>query len=231
MASSSTLNVSPPELEQPNGPTPLESSRVLMDLNQRIRECKLCEHAGYIPEARPVVADGGRHSGVVLIGQAPGIVEFENLTPFGGRAGRTLFRWLSSIGIEEAEFRANVYMGAVTRCFPGRRPGMGGDRRPSNKEIASCRPWLESVLQLLQPKALLLLGTLAIEPYLPGQPLDTLVGKRFVSEGAILVPLPHPSGASRWLNAPNHRHLLDQALLEVQEVWSSYGLGAASTCD
>ena len=49
--------------------------------------------------------DAGRVGGIVLIGQAPGIVEHEIGTPFGGRAGKELFRWLASIGIDECDFR------------------------------------------------------------------------------------------------------------------------------
>lgn len=163
--------------------------------------------------------DGGRHGGIVLIGQAPGIVENESGRPFGGRAGRELFRWLGSIGISEAEFRDHVYMGAMTRCFPGKNPGGGGDRRPSRSEIELCRPWLEAILAVLEPRVLLLVGGLAIERYLPRRPLEFLIGKRFEAEGKLLIPLPHPSGASRWLNDHTHRDLLLRGLELVKEAW------------
>jgi len=170
--------------------------------------------------------DGGRRNGIVLIGQAPGIVENENGTPFGGRAGRVLFRWLDSIGIEERPFRDWVYMAAMTRCFPGRMPGGSGDRKPSRPEIELCRPWLEEVLEVLTPRALILVGQLAIERYLRGRRLDDLIGKRFESDGRILVPLPHPSGASRWLNDAAHRELLGQGLAQVRQLWDEFAAGS-----
>jgi len=166
-----------------------------------------------------VVMDGGRTNGIVLIGQAPGIVENENGRPFGGRAGRELFRWLDSIGIEEAEFRDHVYMAAVTRCFPGKAPTGSGDRKPSRPEIELCRPWLDQVLDVLAPKALLLVGQLAIERYLRGRRLNDLVGTRIEQHGIVLVPLPHPSGASRWLNDTANRDLLRQGLNQVRTLW------------
>lgn len=193
--------------------------QALISLDASMRLCRRCEEAGYLSEARPVVADGGRKGGMMLIGQAPGIVEFDTRVPFGGRAGRELFRWLASIGVKEVEFRDRVYMGAVTRCFPGRSSSGSGDRKPSGAEIALCRPWLEGVLNILEPAVLLLVGQLAIECYLPRRRLEDIVGKCFDQGGARLIPLPHPSGASRWLNDPEHRELLRQALAHVQTYW------------
>ena len=54
---------------------------------------------------------------------------------------------------------------------------------------------------LIRPETILLVGSLAIERYFHKRPLAELIGQRFEREGSILIPLPHPSGASRWLNA------------------------------
>jgi uracil-DNA glycosylase len=178
----------------------------------------LCEEAGYIDRANPVVSDslGGR---MMLIGQAPGEVELTVRRPFMGKAGRELFRWMRSIGIEEGEFRSRVYITSITRCFPGKARSGTGDRRPSQAEIALCRPWLEQQLALVQPSALLLVGGMAIERYCPRRPLSDLIGQRFDQEGRTVIPLPHPSGASRWLNMPEHKELLRQALCHVRAEW------------
>jgi uracil-DNA glycosylase len=189
-------------------------------LNARIRRCRLCETAGYIPEARPVVMDGGRLGGILLIGQAPGAVEHESGRPFGGRAGNELFRWLASVDVAEEEFRDRVYMAAVTRCFPGRALSGSGDRKPSKAEIETCRRWLEAVIETVRPSSMILVGQLAIERYLPRRRLDELIGKSFETGDGLLIPLPHPSGASRWLNDLGHRDLLKQAMLQVRRVWN-----------
>jgi uracil-DNA glycosylase len=75
---------------------------------------------------------------------------------------------------------------------------------------------------------LILVGGLAHERFLPGRPLDRLVGRVFDLSGEevsartharpLLVPLPHPSGASRWLNAPRNRVLLDRALRRLRPI-------------
>lgn len=187
-------------------------------LHARILACRLCEEARYIERAAPVVA--GRSSDrMMLIGQAPGITELEARRPFHGRAGRELFRWMASIGISEAEFRDRVYMTAITKCYPGRSGSGSGDRRPSSREIALCRPFLEVQLSLIRPRTILLVGGLAIERYFPRGPLATLIGRHFERDGATLIPLPHPSGASRWLNDPANRVLLDEALQLVRSEW------------
>lgn len=193
-------------------------------LHETILACRLCQNAGFIQRAAPVVA-GQAANRLMLIGQAPGVTELEVRRPFAGRAGRELFRWMSSIDIAEDEFRNHVYMTAITKCFPGRTTGGSGDRRPSRREIELCRPYLEAQLSLIRPETIMLVGGLAIERYFPGRPLSTLIGRSFEREGKRYIPLPHPSGASRWLNVPEHRELLRQALLHVQEEWRRLVIG------
>lgn len=187
-------------------------------LHTQIAACRLCQEAGYIERAAPVIA-GHEDNRIMLIGQAPGITELTVRRPFAGRAGRELFRWMNTLGISEEEFRARVYMTAVTKCFPGRAPGGSGDRRPSRHEIDLCRPFLEAQLALIRPRAILLVGGLAIERYFPRTPLAELIGRRFVCDDVSLIPLPHPSGASRWLNQPEHKELLYRALEHVRGEW------------
>ena len=194
------------------------------ELHERILACRLCQEAGFIQRAAPVVA-GRAGNRMMLIGQAPGVTEQEIRKPFAGRAGRELFRWLRSIGIEEEEFRSSVYMTAITKCYPGRSAGSSGDRRPSQREIVLCRPWLEAQLSLIQPQTVLLVGTLAIERYFPRTPLSELIGRCFKQAEMTLIPLPHPSGASRWLNAPEHQALLRQALSHVRTEWERTMIG------
>jgi len=191
----------------------------LNELHARILACTKCADAGYIQQAAPVVA-GRVGNSIMLIGQAPGVTEVEARRPFHGRAGRELFRWMASIGITEDEFRRNVYMTAITKCYPGKSPSGNGDRRPSTAEIGLCRPWLAQQLALIKPETILLVGTLAIESLLSRQPLNKVIGRRFDTAGIRYVPLPHPSGASRWLNHTANKVLLKEALALVREEWN-----------
>lgn len=190
----------------------------LEQLHQEILACRVCQEAGAIEQAAPVVA-GRAGNRLMLVGQAPGAVELAVRRPFQGRAGRELFRWLESIGIDEEEFRAHVYMTAITKCFPGKAPGGNGDRRPSAREIAWCKPFLDAQLALVQPATIVPVGGLAIERFVPHQPLTHSIGRRFERDGVVLIPLPHPSGASRWLNDAAHKDLLRQALAHLRVEW------------
>ena len=181
--------------------------------------CTVCADAGWIEEARPVFS-GRPGQRILLVGQAPGPIEPQLGRPFAGRAGRELMRWLTRAGFaDEEEVRRRVWMTSVTTCFPGRRPDGSGDRRPSPAEVRACAPWLEGVLGLLRPRLVLVVGTLALGRLLPGSgTLDRAVGsvvplpREAPPLDALAVPLPHPSGQSRWLNDPVRRARLEEAL-------------------
>jgi len=164
---------------------------------------------------RPILSDA-RHPRAMLVGQAPGKSEIEDRRAFTGRAGRTLFRWLERAGLDEATFRREVYIAAVTRCYPGPSPSGRGDRVPSPEEQARCAPWLDAELDLIQPSLIIPVGRLAIDRFLAREPLDRLVGRCHVARvrgrSVQVIPLPHPSGASSWVNIPANRALLDAAL-------------------
>ncbi|HLQ33077.1 MAG TPA: uracil-DNA glycosylase family protein [Chloroflexota bacterium] len=200
----------------------------LQRLHADIRACDACVAAGFIPRATPIATAqyafdeplserayvGPKGAGrIMLIGQAPGQLEAVDREHFVGRAGRVLFRWLARIGVDEAAFRQHVYVTAVTKCFPGKAAvAGGGDRRPSPAEVRLCRPFLDRQIALLDAKLILLTGKMAIDFYLPGRSLDGLVGCVFEADGWELLPLPHPSGMSRWLNSLENQAKLDQAL-------------------
>ena len=152
----------------------------------------------------------------MLVGQAPGKVETGGGRAFAGRAGKTLFRWLERIGLDEAAARDRIYIAAVTRCYPGPSPTGRGDRVPSTAECANCSSWLEDELRLIRPRLLIPVGRLAIERFLPRLPLEELIGREhevaYSAGQSIAIPLPHPSGASSWIHQGDHLVLLERAL-------------------
>src|SRR2546427_839475 len=198
--------------------TSSDRARALIRLHARIRACTKCVAAGYLERARPIVA-GSIRDRIAIVGQAPGAVELTTGQPFSGRSGAELRRWLAEAGTDEDHL---PYRTAITKCFPGKSPTGGGDRRPSPVEIALCTPWLDQELALLRPRVILLLGGLAIDRFWGKVSLDDAVGRSRVKQGVTLIPLPHPSGASRWLNDPAHRELLRKGLAQVR--WAARAL-------
>jgi uracil-DNA glycosylase family 4 len=145
----------------------------------------------------------------MIVGQAPGLLEGQERRPWRGRAGRTLRRWLA---MDEDEFYETFFCISVTRCYPGRHPSGRGDRSPTPRELELCRFWLEWDLRLVRPRLVVPVGGLALRQLLGETRLMDCIGRRYELAGAAAVPLPHPSGASGWLNDPANRERLEAAL-------------------
>ena len=178
---------------------------------QRLKDCHLCpEMIGPVVVGAPVL------SAVMLIGQAPGDKEGKLGRPFAWTAGKTLFKWFETdCGIDEARFRQRIYMAAVCRCFPGKKPG-GGDRVPNHAEIDNCRRWLKAEVELLRPELVIPVGKLAIAQLLPVGKLTEVIGIQqrieWHARPVDMIALPHPSGASTWHRTEPGKSLLHDAL-------------------
>jgi uracil-DNA glycosylase len=155
-----------------------------------------------------------------MYGQAPGIVEGEERRPWRGRAGKTLRRWLE---LDEDEFYAAFYCASVTRCYPGRGPSGRGDRTPTPREQELCAFWREWELAIVRPELVVPVGGLAIKHLLGMSRLASCIGCRYERHGVAVVPLPHPSGASSWLNLPANRELTARAARLVRTELAKLG--------
>jgi uracil-DNA glycosylase len=175
--------------------------RSITSLQRDNRVCRACAEEGFPLESLPVVQpyEGQR---AFMFGQAPGVVEGEERRPWRGRAGRTLRRWLE---LDEQEFYATFYCASVTRCYPGKASSGRGDRTPAPREQELCAFWREWELRLIRPALLVPVGGLAARRLLGLKSVTESVGRRFEVDDAVAIPLPHPSGASGWLNDPANR--------------------------
>lgn len=186
---------------------------------QALSQCQLCKDM-----IQPVIVCAPIVSKILLVGQAPGDKEGALGKPFAWTAGKTLFKWFSSIGIEEDKFREKVYMSAVCRCFPGKNP-KGGDRVPDATEINTCAQWVNAEIDLLQPELLIPVGKLAIKQYVDVDKLVDVIGQKIQKKvnGHLMdiIPLPHPSGASTWHRMQPGKSLLEEALemISKQASW------------
>jgi uracil-DNA glycosylase len=196
-----------PALTDPAGP--------LNALYQALRRCRRCPGMFGPPVHGTAVI-----SPVMMIAQAPGTKEIEQCRPFCWTAGKTLFRWFQSIGMDETTFRERVLMSAVCRCFPGKNP-KAGDRVPDRVEVEQCAGWWRGEIAISRPRLIIPVGKLAIVQFadqLPaGARLDALIGRQWpyrcsTSLTADLIPLPHPSGASTWFKMEPGKALLHSGL-------------------
>jgi uracil-DNA glycosylase len=195
----------------------------LLALNRRIRACRLCHTEGFLDEGEslPLARDPEPDAPlprIILVGQSPGLRATNENRPFAGAAGDKLRAWVKMGGIAPEDFWRKIHFSAVTKCYPGRLPGARGDRVPTPREQQLCRPWLDAQLAILKPDIVLLVGLLAIQTCLGRvSSLQSVVGKAVIMEGVRYLPLPHPSGVSRWLNEPENVQAVARAMAIMRE--------------
>jgi len=196
------------------------SYRSIASLQRDNRACRACVEAGYPLESLPVVLPytGQR---AYMFGQAPGVQEGKERLPWRGRAGKTLRSWL---GMDDDTFYSTFYCASVTRCYPGRAASGRGDRTPTPTEQELCAFWRAWELELMRPQLVVTVGGLAARRLLGVKSVTECVGARYEHDGSVAIPLPHPSGASGWLNDPANRARVADAVAVINEELRSLGL-------
>jgi DNA polymerase len=99
----------------------------------------------------------------MLVGEQPGDQEDLVGLPFVGPAGKLLDRALHEAGLE----RGGVYVTNVVKHFKWEPRGKRRiHKKPNSAEIGACRPWLDSEIALLKPRAIVCLGATAAQALL-----------------------------------------------------------------
>ncbi len=116
-----------------------------------------------------VFCDGNSSSKVMVIGEAPGNHEDLQGIPFCGDSGKVLDAMFSAINMSRAE---NFY---ITNVIFWRPPG---NRRPTDEELAICRPFVERHIQLLNPEVIVLVGATSMSAVIGiNDPISGVRGK------------------------------------------------------
>ena len=132
----------------------LSEINTLKDLQSFIEnydECELSHTA-----RSTVFCDGNVDAEVMLIGEAPGNQEDIEGKPFVGKSGQLLDKILETININ----RTNCY---ISNIIPWRPPG---NRNPTAAEINTCLPFIKKHIQLINPKILMLIGSISAKSIL-----------------------------------------------------------------
>jgi uracil-DNA glycosylase family 4 len=152
------------------------------ELRAAVADCTLCP----LHESRTqtVFGVGSPAADWMIIGEAPGAEEDRRGEPFVGRAGKLLDEMLLAIG----EKRGSVFIANILKCRPP------NNRDPSPDEAASCRPYLERQIELVQPKIILAVGRIAAQQLLQSDaPVGRLRGKVHQLGEIPLVVTYHPA--------------------------------------
>jgi len=144
---------------------PSDGGESLNSLHEEIKSCSRCPLAAGRKNAVP--GEGPDRAEILLVGEAPGRDEDLAGRPFVGRAGSVLNRCLQDAGIHRSE----VFITNVVKCRPP------GNRRPKREEVKACRPYLESQMELVRPKVVILMGNAATRAVLDTEGVTSLRGR------------------------------------------------------
>ena len=140
---------------------PIPTRPTIAKLQKAARDCRACPL--WKTGTQTVFGDGARGATVVFVGEQPGNDEDLAGKPFIGPAGKLLDRALVEAGIDRRE----VYVTNTVKHFKWEPRGKRRiHKKPSAREIAACRPWLEAELAVLKPKVLVCLGATAAQALL-----------------------------------------------------------------
>jgi uracil-DNA glycosylase len=186
----------------------LEKTATLEELSAFIGDCKRCKLAPL--RTHLVFGVGNPNADLMFVGEAPGADEDARGEPFVGRAGQLLTDIIErGMGLS----RADVYICNVIKCRPP------DNRNPEPDEVAACEPFLMRQIDLVRPRAIVALGSFAVQALLKVKtPISRLRGNWQEVRGVKLMPTFHPAYL---LRSPGEKRLVWQ---DIQEVMKLLGL-------
>jgi DNA polymerase len=181
-----------------------EKAAAFTALRERALTCVKCPHLAASRKS-VVFGVGNIDAQIMFVGEAPGADEDEQGEPFVGRAGQLLTKIIQATGLS----RADVYIANILKCRPDTPGQSAGNRPPTPDERATCIPYLQEQIDLIQPKAIVALGTTAVDGLLGKSPgITKLRGQWQTYRGTPLMPTYHPAYLLR-----------NQAMSEKRKVW------------
>lgn len=130
----------------------LESITTLDALKEEVEKSCNCELKTYA--TKTVFGDGNPQAKILVIGEAPGQEEDLAGVPFIGRSGELLMNAFKSINLDR---QTNFY---ITNNIFWRPPG---NRKPTDEEMEICRPYLAKILEIINPKVIICVGSVAAQ--------------------------------------------------------------------
>ena len=161
----------------------LEATSTLENLREFIGECARCKLAPF--RKNLVFGVGNPDAQLMFVGEAPGADEDARGEPFVGRAGQLLTDIIErGMGLR----RSDVYICNVIKCRPP------DNRNPEPDEVASCEPFLFRQIETVRPRAIVGLGTFAVQAVLKVKtPISKMRGQWQDFRGIRFMPTFHPA--------------------------------------
>ena len=141
-------------------------------------KCPLCR-----TRTNTVFGDGNEETSLMFIGEGPGAKEDAQGLPFVGDAGELLTKMIQAMGFARSE----VYIGNIVKCRPP------GNRTPEDEEISACLPYIKQQIDLIKPKAIVLLGATPLKGLFNMTGITKMRGKFLDYNGIPAMPTFHPA--------------------------------------
>lgn len=185
--------------------TPDYKLKEFLKLAEKAQNCRICEA---MCDKTAVLSElnGNINPKVFFIAEAPGRQGADRTRkPFSGdKSGANFQILLNSINLKREE----IFITNTVLCSP--RSETGANRKPSKKEIKNCAEYLEKTINLINPKIIVTLGSVALEALKTIEyhqiKLKSDAAKIFRWNERVLIPLYHPSPQV----IASHRRLKEQ---------------------
>ncbi len=183
------------------------------DLKECVATCKHCDLAQ--SRTHVVFGEGDEKADVMFIGEGPGYHEDQSGRPFVGPSGDLLTKMIAAMQLS----RDDVYIANIVKCRPP------GNRNPVDSEADTCLPYLKRQIQLIQPRFLVLLGSVPLRQLLNKTGISELHGTWLEYEGIPTMPTFHPSYL---LRSPQRKR---EAWEDLQQVMKRLGKDPQKTLE
>lgn len=178
----SELHIPPPALSASQSFASDLKEAELKALRDEVSACRRCTLAK--GRKNIVFGEGLPDADIMFIGEAPGREEDMEGKPFVGEAGELLTRLIEKVGLKRKE----VYIGNIVKCRPP------ANRDPLEDEIKACLPFIERQIEIIIPKAIIALGSIASHALTGTKiPITKLRGNFYEYKGIPLMPTFHPA--------------------------------------
>jgi DNA polymerase len=174
----------------------------------KTKDCRECDlHKTRI---NFVFGSGNSSAPVIFVGEAPGKNEDLQGKPFVGQAGRLLDELLATIGFK----RDDIFIANVLKCRPPE------NRDPNINEINTCKKYLFSQIEIIDPLIVCTLGRYSTQLILDTSTgINKLRGRVFRISDRLIVPINHPAAA---LYTPSRMQILKDDFKKVRDLLDNY---------
>jgi uracil-DNA glycosylase len=159
----------------------------LTELREAVLRCEKCPLSK--TRKKVIFGEGNPSAAIMLIAEAPGRDEDIQGRPFVGKSGQLLDKILGACGFSRQE---HIYISNIVKCHPP------SNRNPEESEARTCLPWLLRQIEIIDPRILILLGSVSLKYMMgPEYRISKVHGTWLSRDNRLVLPFFHPAALLR----------------------------------